>query len=300
MRRLERMCCLAVGSASPLAFDCRVALPRKREACLAVRATRVTRSFKHQRRIMFALLCLCLLQTRGDAFSCHVFRSRTRRERRSARSIINPAQDLMRAKLSPQAASTLAVNKPRRSTVVQLAYRLRLSILTKLGTLKSALLVLLIALTMFSSTPSAAAAAAVTRNQYRVAKARISTRQNRMSVRQRNAPAVKKASAFVILATFAASSYRASLRQKKVARTITPFGVINNVSVLGNGVSVIRVSMSVERSRDIVDWLKKMDSRHRETMSLILGMSANATERTRLRQIYQSEYISRGNTCSVL
>jgi len=293
------MCCLAVGSASPLAFDCRVALPRKREACLAVRATRVTRSFKHQRRIMFALLCLCLLQTRGDAFSCHVFRSRTRRERRSARSIINPAQDLMRAKLSPQ-ASTLAVNKPRRSTVVQLAYRLRLSILTKLGTLKSALLVLLIALTMFSSTPSAAAAAAVTRNQYRVAKARISTRQNRMSVRQRNAPAVKKASAFVILATFAASSYRASLRQKKVARTITPFGVINNVSVLGNGVSVIRVSMSVERSRDIVDWLKKMDSRHRETMSLILGMSANATERTRLRQIYQSEYISRGNTCSVL
>jgi len=206
----------------------------------------------------------------------------------------------MMTKPSVQAAPIVAVSKPRRTTAVQLACCLRLSILSKLRALKSALLVVLIALTMVSG--HASAAAAVTRNKYRVASPGISTMQKRrMSARQRNAPKARKVSAFVILATFVASSYRASLGQKRVARTTTPFGVIKNVSVLGNGVSIIRVSMTLETDSESVDRLKEMDSRHSETMSLILRMPVTPTERIRLRQLYQSEYISRGNTfCGVV
>ena len=239
-------------------------------------------SFKHQRRILFALLCRCLLRS-CYAFSCNSFRSRTH-DGGSITTTINSAQDL---KLSARAASG-------RSTAVQLAYCLRLSILTKLRALKSALLTFAVTIAIVSGSTLPAAAAAVTRNQYRVAQTRVSTRQNRLSARQRNAPTAMRASAFIILATFAASSHRASLRQKRVARTTTPFGVINNVSVLGNGVSIIRLSMSLERRQDTVDRLKEMDSRHRKTMSFIPGIPVAPTERARLRQIYQSEYISRG------
>ena len=242
-------------------------------------------SFKHQRRILFALLCRCLLRS-CYAFSCNSFRSRTH-DGGSITTTINSAQDL---KLSARAASATS----GRSTAVQLAYCLRLSILTKLRALKSALLTFAVTIAIVSGSTLPAAAAAVTRNQYRVAQARVSTRQNRLSARQRNAPTAMRASAFIILATFAASSHRASLRQKRVARTTTPFGVINNVSVLGNGVSIIRLSMSLERRQDTVDRLKEMDSRHRKTMSFIPGIPVAPTERARLRQIYQSEYISRG------
>jgi len=48
------------------------------------------------------------------------------------------------------------------------------------------------------------------------------------------------------MATFAASSFRASLRKtKRRVRTATPFGRIRNASSLGNGVSIIRVCMAL-------------------------------------------------------
>ncbi|KAL7539937.1 hypothetical protein ACHAXR_009752 [Thalassiosira sp. AJA248-18] len=56
---------------------------------------------------------------------------------------------------------------------------------------------------------------------------------------------VKRMTLFVVLATFAASSYRASLRKKRVFRNTSPFGRIRNASPLGNGVSVIRVCMAL-------------------------------------------------------
>ena len=57
---------------------------------------------------------------------------------------------------------------------------------------------------------------------------------------------VKRTTLFVMLLTLAASSFRASLRKSKVVRNVTPFGIIRNVSPLGNGVSVIRVCMALK------------------------------------------------------
>ncbi len=57
---------------------------------------------------------------------------------------------------------------------------------------------------------------------------------------------VKRTTLLIMLLTLAASSFRASLRKSKVARTTTPFGIIRNVSPLGNGVSVIRVCMALK------------------------------------------------------
>ena len=48
-----------------------------------------------------------------------------------------------------------------------------------------------------------------------------------------------------MLATFAASTFRASLRKKRIVRNVSPFGRIRNASALGNGVSVIRVCMAL-------------------------------------------------------
>ncbi|KAL7527129.1 hypothetical protein ACHAWF_002049 [Thalassiosira exigua] len=53
--------------------------------------------------------------------------------------------------------------------------------------------------------------------------------------------AVKRISLLVVLATVAASAYRASLRTSRIVRSASPFGRIRNASALGNGVSVIRV-----------------------------------------------------------
>ena len=56
---------------------------------------------------------------------------------------------------------------------------------------------------------------------------------------------VKRMTTFVMLATLAASTFRASLRKTKVVRNTSPFGRIRNASALGNGVSVIRVCMAL-------------------------------------------------------
>ncbi|KAL7452576.1 hypothetical protein ACHAWC_004922 [Mediolabrus comicus] len=61
---------------------------------------------------------------------------------------------------------------------------------------------------------------------------------------------VKRTTLLIMLLTLAASSFRASIRKSKVVRNVTPFGVIRNISPLGNGVSVIRVCMALEFTND--------------------------------------------------
>ena len=56
---------------------------------------------------------------------------------------------------------------------------------------------------------------------------------------------VKRISLLVLLVTFAASSFRASLRKQRIVRSVSPFGRIRNASALGNGVSVIRVCIAL-------------------------------------------------------
>lgn len=65
-------------------------------------------------------------------------------------------------------------------------------------------------------------------------------------VARKKKESVKRISLFVMLATFAASSFRASLRKQRIVRHVSPFGRIRNASALGNGVSVIRVCMALE------------------------------------------------------
>ena len=65
-------------------------------------------------------------------------------------------------------------------------------------------------------------------------------------MKERKKQSVKQISMFVILSTLAASSFRASLRKKRVVRTVSPFGRIRNASPLGNGVSIMRVCMALE------------------------------------------------------
>jgi len=74
----------------------------------------------------------------------------------------------------------------------------------------------------------------------------LTERSNSGYIRQKRKQSVKRISTLVILSTFAASSFRASLRKKRVVRNISPFGRIRNVSALGNGVSVIRVCMALK------------------------------------------------------
>lgn len=57
---------------------------------------------------------------------------------------------------------------------------------------------------------------------------------------------VKRTTLLIMLLTLTASSFRASLRKTKVVRNTSPFGIIRNVSPLGNGVSVIRVCMALK------------------------------------------------------
>ena len=71
----------------------------------------------------------------------------------------------------------------------------------------------------------------------------LTQRSNSGYIGQKRKQSIKRISTLVILSTFAASSFRASLRKKRVVRNISPFGRIRNASALGNGVSVIRVCM---------------------------------------------------------
>ena len=73
----------------------------------------------------------------------------------------------------------------------------------------------------------------------------LTQRSNSGYIGQKRKQSIKRISTLVILSTFAASSFRASLRKKRVVRSISPFGVIRNASALGNGVSVIRVCMAL-------------------------------------------------------
>jgi len=73
----------------------------------------------------------------------------------------------------------------------------------------------------------------------------LTQRSNSGYIGQKRKQSVKRISTLVILSTFAASSFRASLRKKRVVRNISPFGRIRNASALGNGVSVIRVCMAL-------------------------------------------------------
>ena len=74
----------------------------------------------------------------------------------------------------------------------------------------------------------------------------IKQRSNSGYIGQKRKQSVKRISTLVILSTFAASSFRASLRKKRVVRSSSPFGRIRNASALGNGVSVIRVCMALK------------------------------------------------------
>ena len=74
----------------------------------------------------------------------------------------------------------------------------------------------------------------------------LTQRSNSSYIRQKRKQSVKRISTFIILSTFAASSFRASLRKKRVVRSSSPFGIIRNASALGNGVSVIRVCMAMK------------------------------------------------------
>ena len=80
---------------------------------------------------------------------------------------------------------------------------------------------------------------------------RIGRRLGRTKYTKNHEAAVQRISLFVLSATMAASTYRATqLRttkgSSKPIRSVTPFGIIRNQSPLGNGVSVIRVSMALE------------------------------------------------------
>lgn len=64
-------------------------------------------------------------------------------------------------------------------------------------------------------------------------------------VSRKKKQSVKRISLLVLLVTFAASSFRASLRKQRIVRSVSPFGRIRNASALGNGVSVIRVCIAL-------------------------------------------------------
>jgi hypothetical protein len=71
--------------------------------------------------------------------------------------------------------------------------------------------------------------------------------------------AVKRISLSILATTIAASSFRASLRQSKIVRKVTPFGIIRNQSPLGNGVSVIRVCVALGFDADAGSNIKRGD-----------------------------------------
>lgn len=115
---------------------------------------------------------------------------------------------------------------------------------------------------------------------------------------KREQETVKRISLFVILATIAASSFRASLRKTKIVRTTTPFGRIRNVSPLGNGVSVIRVCMALglnEGNGDDDGLLQKLHLEEKELYSKIAMLDQlQGSNSYEFRQKALGDYISNG------
>lgn len=127
---------------------------------------------------------------------------------------------------------------------------------------------------------------------------------------------VKQLSLFVILATLAASSYRASLRKKRIVRSASPFGRIRNASPLGNGVSVIRVCMAlgldvstngtiVEDNKDAMSLLKRLDIEDKELYAKFAVLTQQQQQLQGfdtygLRQKALGEYLSNGKLQSFI
>lgn len=88
------------------------------------------------------------------------------------------------------------------------------------------------------------------RRQYPRSTRYIQQNNNKPTATRIQKQRVKLTTLLIMLLTLAASSFRASMRKSKVVRNVTPFGVIRNISSLGNGVSVIRVCMALEFTKN--------------------------------------------------
>ena len=136
---------------------------------------------------------------------------------------------------------------------------------------------------------------------------RSSINQSRKYYKTNKKQRVRLLSLLIVAATFAASSFRASRsiissdKGVRPVRTVTPFGMIRNVSPLGNGVSVIRARMALEfddeKMADAGSLLEKLQQADNEIKKMLVTLSQQQMQRgekNALRQRLLADDLSKG------
>lgn len=143
----------------------------------------------------------------------------------------------------------------------------------------------------------------------------LSKRAGRSKGAEKRKRAARRISASVLVATLAASSFRASRRAGgRAVRTATPFGRVRNASPLGNGVSIIRVCVALAFDDEVTEGedggggaalggglLERLGLEEKELRaktSIVTHDRAQGSFAHKMKQEALGEYLSNGEQCT--